>query len=263
MFYFKLVFKKYEQYGGSGQEPYHQACIDVLKELIQMQIDFNVHDNNGDGETILMAIANAGHLPLVKWLVNKGANVNAVDRKGNFALLYAALQGWQEIFNYLEPLTDLDLKDGIEKTLALGLRYRQKKGNKLLESFVDAAKKGDREQILKAIENGIDVNYIASTGETALHLACQYQHADIVHYLLMAGANPNQTNDAGEKPLRYALQHRLKQTTKGIVRGEPSEEILQMLIDAGALVFLEDIKYAKSNKRSTQIIQLLQQARHK
>lgn len=260
MFYSLLVSQRYDQYGGHGQEAYDRACIDVLHELIQIQVEFDVNDEDGDGKTILMEIAEAGHLPLVKWLVNQGANVNAVTRKGDFALLNAALKGWQEVFDYLEPLTDSDLKEGIEGTLAVGLLYRQRKQNKLLESFVNAVEKGEREQVLLALENGVDVNGIASTGETALYLACQRQHVSIVHDLLLAGANPNQTNDGGQKPLKTAVRDHWQQTSKGLVRTPRSEKIIQILIDAGTSVFLEDIKYTISEGCSEQIIQLLEKA---
>lgn len=124
MFYSLLVSQRYDQYREHSQEAYDRACIDVLHELIQMQVEFDVNDEDGEGKTILMEIAEAGHLPLVKWLVNHGANVNAVTRKGDFALANAAIKGWQEVFDYLEPLTDLDLKEGIEGTLAVELVYR-------------------------------------------------------------------------------------------------------------------------------------------
>ena len=54
------------------------------------------------------------------------------------------------------------------------------------------------------VENGADVNAIASTGETPLHYAVLVRDTEIINYLLQKGANPNIANNKGEMPSDYA-----------------------------------------------------------
>jgi ankyrin repeat protein len=59
-----------------------------LEELLSAGAD--LHARNNDGATILMLEAESGHVAMVKFLLARGAKVDAKDNKGRTALDYAA-----------------------------------------------------------------------------------------------------------------------------------------------------------------------------
>ncbi len=64
--------------------------------------------------TPLMCAVFSENLDVVKFLIEAGANVNEIRDGGNFALRIAAQCDSQEIFNYLAPLTNLELQQQLE-----------------------------------------------------------------------------------------------------------------------------------------------------
>ena len=57
------------------------------------------------------------------------------------------------------------------------------------------------EIIKNLIDNGADVNFINSTSNTPLHVACFYQCKDIILYLLQKGADYTIKNIKDKTPL--------------------------------------------------------------
>ena len=55
-----------------------------------------------------------------------------------------------------------------------------------------------------ALAGNVDVNALDAHGQTALILAIQNNHVDIVRALLAHGANPNTADSRGYTPLRAA-----------------------------------------------------------
>jgi hypothetical protein len=67
-----------------------------------------------------------------------------------------------------------------------------------------AAKSGDMSGLQAALASNVDVNALNAKGQTALILAIQHNHVDIVRTLLAHGANPNTPDARGYTPLRAA-----------------------------------------------------------
>jgi RNA polymerase sigma factor (sigma-70 family) len=67
-----------------------------------------------------------------------------------------------------------------------------------------AAKSGDMSRLQAALAGNVDVNALDANGQTALILAIQHNHTDIVRVLLAHGANPNMADSRGFTPLRAA-----------------------------------------------------------
>ena len=91
-----------------------------VQALVHIQPDINARDNMGDW-TPLMHAVNEGHLESVKLLVEVGADVNlkgTFEPEEEFALNIAAYTNQQEIFEYLAPLTSLELRAIAEQTLS-------------------------------------------------------------------------------------------------------------------------------------------------
>uniref|UniRef100_A0A8D8T1T5 Protein phosphatase 1 regulatory inhibitor subunit 16B n=1 Tax=Cacopsylla melanoneura TaxID=428564 RepID=A0A8D8T1T5_9HEMI len=68
-----------------GLTALHQCCIDNNEEMMILLIEFKANVNAEDSEkwTPLHAAATCGHLPLVKYLIQHGANLLAVNADGN------------------------------------------------------------------------------------------------------------------------------------------------------------------------------------
>lgn len=68
------------------------------------------------GESPLIRAAHNGHMQTVKFLVEQGANVNALDMGDNSALHWAAMRGHVEIVKFLtEQGADKTLRNKQEK----------------------------------------------------------------------------------------------------------------------------------------------------
>jgi len=89
--------------------------LDIICFLIEMGIDVNLRFIEDEERTALMQAALVGNIDIVKKLVESGADVNAVSRKNEYALMKAASKGCQEICDYLAPLTSPELRKWVEK----------------------------------------------------------------------------------------------------------------------------------------------------
>lgn len=86
----------------------HIACLqgklEVVKNLVnEVHIDIDYLDRTGS--TALMYAAYSGHLDIVKFLVEHGANVSIKNLKGGTAARYAAYAGQRSIVDYLNGIT--------------------------------------------------------------------------------------------------------------------------------------------------------------
>lgn len=114
----------------------YRRKLDIVSFLIDAGFNVNLRFQENEDRTALMEAAKIGDINMVKKLVEHGADVNAVSRKNHFALMNAACQGWQEIYDYLAPLTSKELRYWAEKALPSGLIYRNRKDDKLLSNFI-------------------------------------------------------------------------------------------------------------------------------
>lgn len=253
-------YEKFNKFQEDYEEAWGQAAIEVLIDLMPTEFDANSQDE--DGETILMYLAEAGDVSLVKWLVEeKKADVNALTYdETEFALYNAARKGWQDIFDYLAPLTNPELRAIAEQSLPSGLVYRARKQNKPVENFIESARSGKLEQVIAAISEGIDVNAIGSDNEAALHKACWFKQRLVIEALLKAGANPNILDEIKFwTPLIHFTRNIEHRSTENDIA------ILRMLIAAGADVNIKGggdstpLTWAKIRKNQ-EIIQLLLEA---
>jgi uncharacterized protein len=84
-------------------------CMEMLSLILETGIDVNLQLE--DGETLLMYAAGEGNLKIVERLAELGADINAVSRQADFALLKAGYKRHQDVFDYLAPKTISDLKE--------------------------------------------------------------------------------------------------------------------------------------------------------
>jgi ankyrin repeat protein len=92
-------------------------CMEMLSLVLESGIDVNLQLE--DGETLLMYAVGEGNLKIVERLVELGADINAVSRQADFALLIAGYRRHQEIFDYLAPKTISELKEQAAERLPI------------------------------------------------------------------------------------------------------------------------------------------------
>ena len=137
--------------------------------------------------------------------VERGADINALDKHKNTALMYAAKKGFSEVVQILvERGADLNSINNCKST-----------------ALIYAALCGHSEVVQILLERGAYLNAVDNTKSTALIYASQHGHSEAVQILVERGAYLNAVNNSEITALMYAA--------KGAY-----SEVVQCLIDGGA-----------------------------
>ena len=164
--------------------------IDIVKYLVEQGADLNAQDE--DGWTVLMWAAQRGHIDIVRYLVEQGAEVNLQYKDGYTALMQAVREGHTSIVRYLvEHGADLSVQDRMGGT-----------------ALMQAAQRGHIDIVRYLVEQGAKVNVQDRNGGTALMQAAREGHIDIVRYLVEQEANINMQNEYGYTALIRTVQNR-------------------------------------------------------
>jgi ankyrin repeat protein len=158
----------------------------------------------------------------VDLFVKAGVDLNAMNEKGQTAIMLAAEKGHVRMLQTLAQLN------------APTLNHADKSGNTALMA---AARQGQEDIVHALVESGAGVNYTvpandgaASALQAALDTAdVKDEHLRVIQYLLQKGADVKGRNKAGQFPLLFAVE-----------RGHA--EIAKVLIEHGADVNDADLK---------------------
>ena len=168
-------------------------------ELSKILINKGININNQDFKlkSILHYCCNKQNYEFCNYLINQNIDLNLQDNKGRTALHISVLKGDLElvellIFNKI----NLNLKDNNGRT---ALHYSIENGYFNISKFL--------------IEIGIDLNIqdiyfnnqIEIPNRTALHLAVELNHYEILILLINKKANPNLIDKNGNLPLYYSI----------------------------------------------------------
>ncbi|XP_069690774.1 uncharacterized protein [Periplaneta americana] len=232
----------------SGQTPLHlaakQGYLDIVDYLLTYKVEDNDANNSGCtarnvsaqqtvdidicdklSHTSLHKAAYYGHLPVVKCLLQHGANVNAVDILGQTPLHLAAKQGHFDIVKYLfTQNVQAEIGDNCGYTALHLAAYEGHlsvveclaQNEALINLGEDlgysplhfAAEEGDVNIVKCLLRNKADVNLQNNDGITALHLAAEEGHVFVVQCLLDNEALVNIPDKTGNIPLRIAVEER-------------------------------------------------------
>lgn len=254
--------------------PLMYACagghLDVVKLLIEHGA--NVEDHNANGHTPLMEAASAGHVAVAKILVENGASINSHSDefkesaltlacyKGHLdmvrflleagadqehkteemhtALMEASMDGHVEVARLLldsgaqvnmpadsfeSPLTLASCGGHVELAMLLLERGAniEEVNDEGYTPLMEAAREGQEEMVALLLTQGADINaQTEETQETALTLACCSNSIEVAEFLIKAGAN---IEAGANTPLMEASQ-------------EGHLELVKHLIAAGANV---------------------------
>jgi ankyrin repeat protein len=192
---------------------------DLVKIQTLVSGNPNLADSADDkGSTPLHLASSKGHLEVVKFLVEKGADIEAVNGRGFTPLQLAAYGRHREVVEFLlEKGANIDAKNKSNEMTALDFSLLKEIQVHKLDIAPFLISKGAQ----------FDVNKKNQMGLTPLDLAIVFGYTEAVEYLMSLGADINYTGRGGMTPLASAIS-----------RGRP--EIAKLLLERGADVNAPD-----------------------
>ena len=229
----------------------NRNSFDAVTFLIDQGADVNLQDNNGhsalhhtvagcfyDKFSFKWLIASEAHVTsddycpchevtscqddnvnVVDCLVQNGADVDLQDKDGETALFFA-------VRSKIKKWTSSGILSSLQVIKGANLNTSR---NDKRTPLMEGSSKNDEKQVNWLIEHGADVNLQDEDGDTALHFACNSDHAslEILSCLIENGANINACTDFKITPLMMAVQNCHKY-------------VVSFLIEHGANVDLQD-----------------------
>ncbi len=147
-----------------------------VKRLIRQGADINSVAIESTGDFPLGMAAVGGHLPVVQYLVEMGADKDTANNSGVTPLYFAAQGGSLEVVQYL-------LQEGADKN--------QADIDGMTPLFI-AASGGHLAVVRYLVQQAADKNKANKHGVTALFVAARHGHLAVVQYLVQEGADLNQ-----------------------------------------------------------------------
>jgi ankyrin repeat protein len=165
------------------------SVLALLSALALMPAANATDISQDDLDESLVNAAGQGDMNSFNIALALGANLNAVDRRGNNAVL-AATQGNRA------PLLRTLLDKGVNPDVH---------GSSGFTPLTFAAMDGSLANVQLLLKAGANPNQRNALGETPLHLAARFGHSAIIKLLVAAGTRLDDENAASETPLITAI----------------------------------------------------------
>lgn len=175
---------------------------DVVNFLISRGADVNA--KNKKGWTALLFAASHNTSDVVKLLLDNGADINAENKDGNNAIMCALQQAPKE---NISSVVNVLVQYGADKNAAA------KNGRKAINyiknipndnDFIKLCAKGNIKEIDSALKNGANINALSKDNSTVLMWAARFNNSDVVNYLISKGVNVNSENLKGRTAFDFA-----------------------------------------------------------
>ncbi|KAI3434440.1 hypothetical protein D9Q98_002517 [Chlorella vulgaris] len=232
--------------GGEDHSALNLAALEDQLRTLRLALDRNVDTADGHGGTALLDAAANGQVEVVRLLLDRGADLEAVDSDGDTALAVAAAHGHVEVVRLLlKNSANLDApgRNGYTPLIGAALAGHLEVVQVLLKSSADleatdndgdtaltvAAGKGHLDVVQLLLDHDADLDVHDNDGNTALIGAAVKGHLEMVRLLLEGGANLEPSDDDGDTALDLAA-------------GKGHMEVVRLLLDHGAdLNVLDDV----------------------
>jgi ankyrin repeat protein len=192
-------------HAASTSSPISMAATGNHLEVVIRLVDAKA-DVNPSGDKPLYLACKGNYLPLVEYLLAKGATIPDEGSKKHFSRQVKALFSVAaRITEELEAPTNMTHSSSGKNTHSSSEKQTQfhppKTASERLEEYIED---GNTAQV-KSILQKVDINARWPRGDTPLELACAKGHIEIINALVKAKAEVNTTNHKKETPLFFAL----------------------------------------------------------
>lgn len=201
----------------TGRTPLHWACrgvhYDVLKFLVEKGADVNALDHNGIPP--LTSVASRNHREAVEYLLDHGAKTEAGNNNQSSAILYAVRPEYREVLDLLvKNGASLEVRNDYQRTpLILACR----EGGSIVNVKI-------------LVENGANINARDRFGDTPLTLSAWRGFENVVDYLLDKNAEFSTAGGEGLTLLSYATDKRLWKLYQAML-AKGGDRFLESLLD--------------------------------
>lgn len=198
----------------------------------------NVNLSTEDGTSALMVAARKDDVPLIERLLERGARINAPNDRGGTAVMYAAIGGNPRTLDTL--LARGANPDAVSDNGWTALMIACVKGHAgIAGTLLDLGADPDRSDVygwtplMRSVESGRNevvrlllerglrgINARNEFGATALHFAVANDDAELVAWLLEAGADPRIEADGGITPRALADQRGYRKISEILARAD-------------------------------------------
>jgi ankyrin repeat protein len=194
-----------------GATPMSEAAITadtaILKSLLRAGA--NVDSPNAEGQTALMAVARTGNVESAQLLLSHRARIDATEQwGGQTALMWAAAQSQPEMVKFLVARgANVNargaVRDWQRRVTAEGRPKNMNRGG--FTPLLYAAREGCIECVRHLLKGGANIDLPDPDGATPLLVALLNMHFDLAAQLIAAGADVNKWDFYGQTPLYTAI----------------------------------------------------------
>ncbi|XP_060660801.1 transient receptor potential cation channel subfamily A member 1 isoform X1 [Drosophila nasuta] len=231
--------------------PVHLACaqgaIEIVKLMFEMQpLEKRICLSCTDVQkmTPLHCASMFDHPDIVSYLVNEGAEINALDKEHRSPLLLAASRsGWKTVHLLIRLGASIDVKDAAARNV---LHFVIMNGGRLTD-FAEHVANCQTQQQLQLLLNEKD-----DMGCSPLHYASRDGHIRSLENLIRLGACINLKNNNNESPLHFAARYGRYNTVRQLLDSEKGSFIINESDGAGMTPL-----HIASQQGHTRVVQLL------
>ncbi|OBS20375.1 hypothetical protein FPOA_06748 [Fusarium poae] len=168
--------------------------IEVVRLLARYGADREAKDS--DGHCALHYVALTANNILLRCLLNIGVDMEAELPNGATVLEHANAAGKTEIVSLL-----------VEHGANIMVKWKEKCSvaqRPLSDQLIACAKHGNVIQITRLLDEGVDIHVLSTFGRSALSVAAEYGHQDVINLVLARGGILDFQDASGETALWWA-----------------------------------------------------------